>query len=56
MPPRYRHREGLGDLHQYVTDEEASPPPSKDRPGPRVIKLDDDLPPQCVVSYQQDIY
>jgi len=49
---RFRHREGLGDLHQYVVEQEDEPPipiPSAkvngSRTGPKVIKLDDDPPP-----------
>ncbi|ORY33706.1 hypothetical protein BCR39DRAFT_518688 [Naematelia encephala] len=41
---RYRHREGLGDLHQYVIEEE-NIKPLPDRPGPKVIKLDDEPQP-----------
>ncbi|CAD6568844.1 MAG: hypothetical protein TREMPRED_004793 [Tremellales sp. Tagirdzhanova-0007] len=46
---RFRHRESLNDLHQYVIEQEipstAPSPRQNDRPGPKVIKLDDDLPP-----------
>ncbi|WVO12711.1 hypothetical protein L204_100319 [Cryptococcus depauperatus] len=38
---RFRHREGLSDLHQYIV-EEKSPPIRK--PGPQVINLDDPQP------------
>ncbi|WVQ85240.1 hypothetical protein IAT38_007405 [Cryptococcus sp. DSM 104549] len=47
---RFRHREGMSDLKQYVVEEEDLPKPvlspssSGSRPGPRVIKLDDEPP------------
>ncbi|WOO85233.1 uncharacterized protein LOC62_06G008733 [Vanrija pseudolonga] len=41
---RFRHREGLGDLHQYVVEEEDPHPlPPVPKP-PRVINLDDNSP------------
>ncbi|KAL1410400.1 hypothetical protein Q8F55_004410 [Vanrija albida] len=41
---RFRHREGLQDLHQYVVEEEdAHPLPAVPKP-PRVINLDDNSP------------
>ncbi|KAK1926542.1 hypothetical protein DB88DRAFT_482226 [Papiliotrema laurentii] len=45
---RFRHRENMGDLHQYVIEEEPFKPPSPrptSRPGPPVINLDDSPPP-----------
>lgn len=43
---RFRHREGLGDLHQYVIGEDDTQPPtgSKEAKGPKVISLDDPKP------------
>nr|XP_018267047.1 uncharacterized protein I303_01030 [Kwoniella dejecticola CBS 10117]OBR89205.1 hypothetical protein I303_01030 [Kwoniella dejecticola CBS 10117] len=45
---RFRHREGLPELKQYVIEEEADGPNSTTmsggRPGPNIIKLDDDPP------------
>jgi hypothetical protein len=41
---RYRHREGLGDLHQYVIEEDpvrAKPVIQQPSKGPKVINLDD---------------
>ena len=41
---RYRHREGLGDLHQYVIEEDpvrAKPVMQQPQKGPKVINLDD---------------
>jgi len=41
---RYRHREGLGDLHQYVIEEDpvrAKPVAQQPQKGPKVINLDD---------------
>jgi hypothetical protein len=41
---RYRHREGLGDLHQYVIEEDpvrAKPVIQQPQKGPKVINLDD---------------
>jgi hypothetical protein len=50
---RFRHRESLGDLHQYVIEQEDEQPiPTtavkstiSGRVGPKIIKLDDDPPP-----------
>ena len=44
---RFRHREQMGDLHQYVIEEEPPPVPPKDK-GPKVIKLDNE---PYVLSY-----
>ncbi|KAK8866030.1 hypothetical protein IAR55_001181 [Kwoniella newhampshirensis] len=41
---RFRHREGLSDLHQYVIEEGIVKPTTTTRPGPKVIKLDDEPP------------
>ncbi|WVW82428.1 hypothetical protein I302_104438 [Kwoniella bestiolae CBS 10118] len=45
---RFRHHEGLAELYQYVIEEEvvSKPPPSLNggKPGPKVIKLDDEPP------------
>jgi hypothetical protein len=39
---RYRHREGLGDLHQYVIEEDpVRAKPITQQKGPKVINLDD---------------
>ena len=41
---RYRHREGLGDLHQYVIEEDpirVKPVMQQSQKGPKVINLDD---------------
>ncbi|GFZ43645.1 hypothetical protein JCM24511_01365 [Saitozyma sp. JCM 24511] len=45
---RFRHREGMGDLHQYVCEEDELEPAKTAQPatkGPRVIKLDDEPAP-----------
>jgi hypothetical protein len=60
---RFRHREGLGDLHQYVVEQEDEPPipipkingngsgSTNGRTGPKVIKLDDEsLPVYVAIS------
>ncbi|OCF31114.1 hypothetical protein I316_07246 [Kwoniella heveanensis BCC8398] len=54
---RFRHREGMADLKQYVIEEEVFVPPrpvssNGRRPGPKVIKLDDE-PPQPVQVQRQ---
>lgn len=48
---RFRHREGLGEIKQYVVDEESTPPSTagpvasgSSKPGPKVISLDDPDP------------
>lgn len=40
---RFRHREGRGDLHQYVVEEDPvrAPKPAPPTKGPKVINLDD---------------
>jgi hypothetical protein len=39
---RYRHREGMGDLHQYVIEEDPiRVKPVVEPKGPKVINLDD---------------
>lgn len=41
---RFRHHEGLGDVYQYVVDEEETKPVAVETPkkaGPKVISLDD---------------
>ncbi|WWC86372.1 uncharacterized protein L201_001248 [Kwoniella dendrophila CBS 6074] len=45
---RFRHRESLADLHQYVVEEPTSQPtpsPGGAKTGPRIIKLDDEPQP-----------
>lgn len=47
---RFRHREGMGDLNQYVIEEDPFKAPSAassaagSRPAPPIIKLDDPAP------------
>jgi hypothetical protein len=54
---RYRHREGLGDLHQYVIEEDpvrAKPVIQQPSKGPKVINLDDRYAPLIILILKRN--
>jgi hypothetical protein len=54
---RYRHREGLGDLHQYVIEEDpvrVKPVIQQPQKGPKVINLDDRYVPLIILIVKRN--